>query len=201
MTHNTQGGIARREKALEILNKNIGAEVLGTFGETDTQWIIDAMIEFKELDESPLPASPEGTWETEFEKLYAKKNYYNLVSFVQSIFQPIQQENNGYKEWHEDVQRICREIDVTLFGEEGASKQPSLCDIQKSVERLKSQLAEAMEANGQLEKHYQASQQSLKSATEIGNKLVACLEEVKTFYSEDHPVSKMISSALNNNVK
>jgi hypothetical protein len=56
----------------------------------------------------------------------------------------LQQENerlkvelSDYQERDKDIKRLCREIDVIMFGEDGAAKQASLCDILKSVQDLK----------------------------------------------------------------
>lgn len=43
----------------------------------------------------------------------------------------------AHEECNADKERICREIGVVLFGEAGAPKQPSLCDIQSYVTDLK----------------------------------------------------------------
>jgi len=41
----------------------------------------------------------------------------------------LQKELDGYKEAHDDEQRLVRELDIIINGEEGAAKQASLCDI------------------------------------------------------------------------
>ncbi len=41
-----------------------------------------------------------------------------------------------YEEVLADTRRLTREIDVAMFGEEGAAKQASLCDVLKSVEDM-----------------------------------------------------------------
>lgn len=48
-----------------------------------------------------------------------------------------------YAEVKQDHDRLVREIDVILYGEAGAAKQASLCDLIKPIERLKTH-AEAM---------------------------------------------------------
>ena len=45
----------------------------------------------------------------------------------------------GLEEVLEDKQRLARKIDVVMFGEEGAAKQPGLADILKSVEQMKAE--------------------------------------------------------------
>lgn len=46
----------------------------------------------------------------------------------------------GYEEWGKDVKRLSRELDVDMFGEEGAARQPSLCDIASSLPKVLSVL-------------------------------------------------------------
>jgi hypothetical protein len=65
-----------------------------------------------------------------------KTDYIIECYKLQAQNEKLKQELELYKEVEEDKKRLCRMIDVIMFGEEGAAKQPSLCDIAKSVSKL-----------------------------------------------------------------
>lgn len=48
----------------------------------------------------------------------------------------LEKEIETYEEVHEDHQRIVREIDVIINGEEGAAKQSSLCDLVEDIRQM-----------------------------------------------------------------
>ncbi len=50
--------------------------------------------------------------------------------------------DQDYEDVLEDKRRLAREIDVEMFGEAGAAKQPSLCGVLASVRVLVAQNAE-----------------------------------------------------------
>ena len=57
----------------------------------------------------------------------------------------------GYEEAHADKQRLVREIDVILNGEEGAAKQASLCDLVGQIQTLVARVRELEEAARKME--------------------------------------------------
>lgn len=50
-----------------------------------------------------------------------------------SILRRAADEIKSLRAWHADTQRLVRELDVALNGEDGAAKQASLCDIVAQV--------------------------------------------------------------------
>jgi len=57
----------------------------------------------------------------------------NFVEEAINKYGQVKAEIAGLLEFQADVHRITREMDVVMFGEDGAAKQASLCDMQSSV--------------------------------------------------------------------
>lgn len=164
MTHNTQGGIAlTKDEAIKALE---AGKKLWHFYFDEDEWIkMDKeIIVFEDGnrqhasefwaqrtisnwmngwvvidDESPLPASPDGTedWRTELKKEWygLRGSYVDFVKWIESRFQPLQQEN-------ERLNKVLSE---------------SIQTGEKAIERigeLEKQLAEAREALEQIKTIY-----------------------------------------------
>ena len=59
-------------------------------------------------------------------------------------------ENAYLKEVLDDKRRLAREIDVAMHGEDGAAKQPSLCDLIGPAQRLRSDNIKQQKRIGEL---------------------------------------------------
>ena len=63
-------------------------------------------------------------------------------------------ERDDYKQVADDARRLARLIDVAMYGEEGAAKQASLCDLVRPAQKMAARLAALEEALSALERDW-----------------------------------------------
>jgi len=66
----------------------------------------------------------------------ADRSVITILSIAAKEMQDLETTVNDYKETFKDHQRLVREIDVIINGEDGAAPQASLCDIVGQIRQL-----------------------------------------------------------------
>lgn len=67
-------------------------------------------------------------------------NQERFESVIAPELERLTQEVQDLKEVIEDTQRLTRDLDVAMHGEEGAAKQASLCDLIVPAERMRAEV-------------------------------------------------------------